>query len=200
VTIYATDENATLTSTSEDVEFIHIAFISPAASSELISDGDMRFLNGETLITASEKMQIPLGSAMLLLERGTAVHIERKSGVVKIRALFENSARDVQLLLGNRKLSLRTGEEAILAPDKQTAIAAMQDNVARRRTDFVTAGDSVVGTSEISLLTALQNGALLPLLFRSRKKEDRVLAGKLTKMAACIMQSTSSHGTYSCSR
>jgi hypothetical protein len=51
--------------------------------------------------------------------------------------------------------------------------------------------------SEVSLVSAMCSHPLLRELARSSKPEDRALANKIIKTAACLLQITANRGAYS---
>jgi len=61
-------------------------------------------------------------------------------------------------------------------------------------------GGGVVSRCEASLTTVIAGNALLRSLTYSQDKTERMISGKLIKMAACIMLTTQGHGNYSSSK
>jgi hypothetical protein len=187
-----------ISSSESGNEFVPIAFITPATHSNMVDDQHIGL--GETLLTPSKQTTVNFGCGSLTLKAGSIVSVERQATFLKVRVLFENAKDAVQVTLPGRCLNVRVGEETIISQNKQNLALAMNDSIGRRRTDVTHSGQLVVSTSEISLLSVMQSGKLLPSLLHSNSKEDRALAGKLTKMAACIMQTTAGHGSYTNAR
>jgi filamentous hemagglutinin len=164
------------------------------------SDDRVITLNqGEVLITTSRQTVLNLGAFNISIAKGTIALLSSNSSLITIRNLYESNPQSLMVLLSNKSsVMLAAGQELILGADRQKIAEALRnDGIGRRRAQITAASDgTIMARSEISLTSLLQGNTLLHTLSRGNM-QDRAIASKLFKMAACLMVTTQSHGGYS---
>lgn len=74
----------------------------------------------------------------------------------------------------------------------------MNDAIGRRHiVNHDLGGKHEIISSEVSLESLIENSHVLRQIILSDKDFDRSLVERMVKMAACLMQATRDHGTYS---
>ncbi|MBY0552611.1 MAG: hypothetical protein K2W95_35340, partial [Candidatus Obscuribacterales bacterium] len=164
------------------------------------ASGMLHCTEGEVLVTATKRTVVKAGPALVHFEPGAVAVIAVRNGMLKIRNVYEKSSTSIKACLPGRKvLGVQAGQEIILGPKGLSLTKALSDEpVGRRR---LTSIDLPTGhtfiCSEISLVSFMQNSAVLSQLMRSASSSDRDLASRIMKMAVCLSMTTSSHGNYS---
>lgn len=112
--------------------------------------------------------------------------------------LFENSANAVRACTSGRMINLTVGKQLMMGPSSAHVTRALgSDPIARRRSMyFDLPGGKGASRCEISLVSLLQNAPVLTSLLKSADANDQILKERLIKMAACLAQTTSTHGPY----
>jgi filamentous hemagglutinin len=167
------------------------------------SPGTFRLAEEEALVSAERSAVLKLGNCEVAIAAGTFVLLSHEKGLVRIRNIYERSANSVKVNIHNgHTISTSVGEELIVGESADSVRTALnEDGIGRRRTKISTlAGGKTICRSEASLVTVLQRNELLRNLITSSRNQDKAVANKLVKMAACLMISTQSHGIYSSSK
>jgi YVTN family beta-propeller protein len=155
--------------------------------------------SGEALIAASKRMVVKCGQIKVSAQRGTYVLISRQGKVLKVRNLHETASNSVRVIVRDKYVDLAAGQEVILSTSEELLVkASKQDAIGRRRVKVVPLANGIkMLRSEISLVSLMQRNGTLATMLRSSDSLDKKIAGKVVKMAACLMYACSSHGSYS---
>jgi hypothetical protein len=161
--------------------------------------GIVSLANGETIIAANKPTTVSAGPYNIFIDTGTIAVITKDSSIVKVRNVYESKAFSLKAHVGKKSITVAAGHELLLGPNDGSLHKALKaDPVGRRRiknTDLP-GGESIM-TSEISLISLIQNTDVLRQLMNSDNAIDRRMAENLIKMAACITQVSSHRGSYS---
>ncbi|GEM_PF-2788132 len=154
---------------------------------------------GEILVVAQRLSTVQVGGHAVTIDGGAIALVRSFDGVLKVRNLYDRANHGVTVYMDGQCVRLRSGQEVVVGATRgQVARSLHADRVSRRgvRTfDMSTAGRLV--RSEVSLVSLLQNSAMLSHLLASEDREDKALVGKITKMAACLQAVTARRGAYS---
>jgi hypothetical protein len=112
--------------------------------------------------------------------------------------LYDRGQHSVVVTTSGGPIPLGSGQEVIIAADHDTILGTMkEDKLGRRHTKSrVLPSTKCLAHSEISLVSILENNQTVRQLVLSRDPEDKALANRVLKMAACLMMATVSHGPY----
>jgi hypothetical protein len=151
----------------------------------------------ESLVWADHDTVIPAGSYSIRIASGAAALVTTNGGTVTVRTVHAGAPSAVTVISGSNFIPVSAGHEVIVGQSDKLAQAALTDKVARRKihTTRISADRSVM-TSEVSLVSLMQNSTALVKLMHSSNPADRALANKLIKTAACLMQVTGARGAY----
>ncbi len=172
---------------------------SPAAQLSAKEIGVVSLDSGEAMIIASDDTVINTGGHQITVAGGTIAHISQEDGVTKVRNLYEQTpgSKGVRALVDGQLVATSAGTEIIASFDANALNESVKkDAIGRRQMQSFDVGGAKVATCEISLVSLVPNSDLLPLVMHSKQKNDRAIAEKLIKMAACLSTATSSHGPY----
>jgi hypothetical protein len=154
---------------------------------------------GEVLVGSSQKSTVRAGRHYIVtVAAGAMALVSMQEGTLKVRSVYEGLHSPIRVLVDGRSVSLSAGQEVIVSRDEATLKQAMRyDNVGRRSVkSFVVDGDFKVMRADVSLVSLLQKSDLLARIATSQAGDDKTVAAKLMKMAACVMQVTSGRGAY----
>lgn len=99
-------------------------------------------------------------------------------------------------------IPINAGQELVLGPSEKLLRSVLQtDGVARRRLVKLPAtGTESVVLSEVSFVSAINNSHVLKTLLQSKNMQDKLIAGKIMKMAVVLSVVTAKHGSYTTSQ
>jgi hypothetical protein len=154
---------------------------------------------GQMLVAAVKKIHVKSGYYVVEIAPGTIAFVDANDKLVKVRNMWEETANAVSVVANGKSVAVGSGGELVLGQTNGLVTAEVKaDPVARRRVRlFDLPGAHVVARSEVSIVSLIQNSKLLSELVKSENESDRQLAEKMIKMAACLAQTTASHGPYS---
>jgi hypothetical protein len=159
--------------------------------------GVLSLTKGEALISANKQTIARCGNYTVNISADSIVFLVANEDTVIVRNLW--SASDDTAYIGKRTMPIQAGQEIIVGNDMdQVSKVLRTDKIARRKVkifDLSQAGS--VARSEISIVSVMHNSRILSRLLASGDAGDRALVEKLKKMAACLAQTTVSHGPYS---
>jgi hypothetical protein len=169
---------------------------------EIVEDqpGVLLFRNGEAIINSTGRTIIHCGAYSLSVATGTIAVIRKHNGITTVSNLYEKAPNSVRvtMLLDGKYVSIAAGHQISLGKTESEVKASIaQDPVSRRglRAISMSSGHKLV-TSEISLTSLLENSNVLRAMQRSNNTSDRVIANRVTKMAACLLMVTAKRGPY----
>ena len=166
------------------------------------SKDHLTLTTGTALVIANKLTAIKAGKYEIVLQPNTIAVVTIKKEIVKVRNVYEAGSGSIRAYAGKAPVSIGIGNEVVLgAGDVQPMHHLSGDSVGRRRIKtFELAGGHNVMSSEISIVSLMQQEPVLKNLVRSAKLSDKALSQKLIKTAACLSQVTSGHGAYSIAR
>jgi len=169
------------------------------AKVSITEPGIIHLKSGEALIVTTKSGQtIVVGHWQVIIGGSCAVVVSFLDEVLKVTDIYDKGAHTVSVMTTNGAINLGTGQEAIIASDNETISCTMkQDGLGRRHTKSrVLPSTRCLAHSEISLVSLLENNNTVNQLVLSRDPEDRALANRMLKTAACLMMATTKHGPY----
>jgi hypothetical protein len=150
------------------------------------------------IVETRQDTVIQHGVLKVRVQGGAICLVNGADNVLKVRNLWEAKGGSLEVYVGNRLIASSAGQEIILTRDDSSRRWALsQDNVGRRRTkSFDLADGQTITSSEVSLVSLAVDSQLVYLLLRSDRPDERALASKLVKMAACLAHAHSHHGPF----
>ena len=99
---------------------------------------------------------------------------------------------------GNKEMTLSGGQAIIIGADEASVKEALErDPIPRRQLKTFNMGNGQsIAAYEFSLVSLLPNQSIISNVLQSKETDDRSIANKLYKMAACVMLVTYAHGPY----
>lgn len=158
----------------------------------------LKMNSGEALFSASSDFFVKTPQSTIRVSAGSLLMISVSNGLCKVRTLWENQNNSVTVAVKDEKFSLAAGDEAIIGQDLRAIyLASSSDLLGRRLTHHRNLADgSIVQFAEISLMSLAQSSELLSRLMNSSDPCDRRICQKVNKMAAILVQISSSKGMY----
>lgn len=169
-----------------------------SASGVRVQGGEVYASRGETLLWCSKETTVRAGDCTIHIRAGTVAIVLHEGAVVKVRNLWESRAHSIRVLVGNRSTDIAAGHEVVVGRnDGSLAQSLQKDRAGRRGVDLVALeGEKRLVRGEVSLVSLLQTSGVLKHVLGGSNAADRALAGKVMKMAACLMQLTAQRGIY----
>ncbi|HEY9793243.1 MAG TPA: hypothetical protein V6D22_22775 [Candidatus Obscuribacterales bacterium] len=155
---------------------------------------------GDVIISASSPTDVTAGAYAIHLNAGTIAMISNRGDHVVVRNVYETRVGSISVSTPDKKvLGAQVGQELIIGHTGYSyGTVLSEDAVGRRRLRHEELGKlSNVLTSEVSLVSLLQNTDVLAQLTRSELPDDKALVNKLEKMAVVLSMITQGHGNYS---
>lgn len=161
--------------------------------------GDVNLERGEILVVAKKLSTVKVGEQTVTVQPGSIALVRVFDGVLKVRNLYETAGNGVRANVSDRYVDLCVGQELVVGSSGSLIGKAMHaDRISRRSTrDFELAENNRLVRSEFSIVSIMQNSAVLSHLMNSERKDDKAIVDKLTKMAAVMQTVTATHGAYS---
>lgn len=162
------------------------------------TSGAITLTAGELLVAAGRDTMIKAGASTIYVKSGALALISRQQDLLKVRALWENSTGSIRQHVGKQCWNIAAGQETVLGTTKAAIAGVVSgDQIGRRRARIIElAGGFAMYRSEISLPALMVGVDFLNQICRSKSATDRLIAGKIFKMAAALNQATASHGNY----
>jgi hypothetical protein len=133
------------------------------------------------------------GENGIRMDSGAVVQFTATKDSVKVRNLCDTSKNAVQILSGNKTLTLAPGQEAVIGIGKPATACMSADRVARRR---VHEHASDLATAEFSLPTLIGESAVMHDLFNQADDQSRALSQKVLKTSVALSSVTAGHGAF----
>lgn len=178
------------------------ALIKHAGHAQFVIDehsGAVYLNRGEILVVSHKLSTIKAGECSVTVQPGAIALIRIFDNVLKVRNLYDNSGHGINLNLTDSCLAVNVGQEIVIGAHAVIISKAMHaDRISRRATrSYQLACKQNLARSEVSIVSLLQNSAVLSRLVASSSKEDKAIATRLTKIAAVLQTVTGSRGAYS---
>ncbi|MBX9878540.1 MAG: hypothetical protein K2Y22_08795 [Candidatus Obscuribacterales bacterium] len=160
--------------------------------------GVVSLATGELLVASQKATVVRCGEHLVSVDPGAVALISNDNGFIRITNLYENSVNAVRACTAGKMISLNAGKQVMFGPTSEHVTRALgADPIARRRSMyFDLPGGKGASRCEISLVSLLQNTPVLTHLLKSTDLNDQALRERVIKMAACLAQTTSTHGPY----
>jgi hypothetical protein len=171
---------------------------SGTAQVHIESSGVVKVDSGEVLIGAKGDTLVAANNALLKLTSGTLSLITVADGLVRVRNLYEENGTSIQAFVGQKHLSIASGEEILLADSHGTLTKEMKrDHIGRRSIkSFEVTPTQTVSRSDVSLISLINNSQLLRAIVHSNRPSDKDVSNNVLKMAACLSLITARKGPY----
>lgn len=164
---------------------------------QTVADGTYVLTAGEILVNSHRNVTIKAPNATIVAKPGAAVLVSTNGDVTTIRNLYEPGASTVKVSSSSHFAHVPVGSEIVIGPSKAKVLEFLKtDLVGRRR---IQVGDVKSGgfvSSEVSLISLLNQSDLMRAVGRSQHVQSKSMVNKLLKMAACISVVTAAHGGY----
>jgi hypothetical protein len=152
--------------------------------------------NGEILISATANTMVKANGHTVTLPGGTVATLSLHSDILRIKNLYEKKSRSTRVACGKIQRSLASGEELIVTRSILASKVASSDTIGRRRAERKDLDGNCFISSEYSFITAVKNSNVLKLVMKGSDKDNRLLTDRMKKMAVCLNQVTSGHGSF----
>jgi hypothetical protein len=118
--------------------------------------------------------------------------------VVRVSALWSKRLNSIRASGKGRQVNVLEGQEVVFGPSDGAIQAQIKsDKIARRNIRGFDFPDGThVACSEFSFVSMIQNSDVLAKVSKSKDEDDRVIADRMIRMAACVYYVTRSHGNY----
>ncbi len=197
----AQGSSSSATENSKQDEGIRGCIIRKSENAELANEKScLNLSSGEILVFAEKQTELCANQYKLLLKKGTIALISHeKQEVVKVRNMFEEKRASTKVCIKQKVLNLSSGEEIVIAPNESALHAAMSKDMLIRRNSnlYNLSSGGILVHSEFLPASLIKQNTILNKLAHCPNKQDKVLYGKILKMAACLGHATSGHGNYS---
>jgi len=176
------------------------AMVRQGQETELAVDqnGLATLTKGELLISAFQTTIVRSDRYTMVVPKGTIAIISNENRVVKIRNLWEARPGSLFVQVSKKLLPVASGEELVLALDWTALQAAVaKDQIVRRKVELydLSCGGSLM-RSEFWPMTLINRSSVLREVAHSKDPTDKILTGKILKMAACLAVAKRGHGAY----
>lgn len=162
-------------------------------------NGVINLTKGSIVVRALDPSLVKAGRYTVSVDPGAIALVEVDGSIVKIANLYEGKLHSVKAYVKRGSVPIASGQEAIFGIGEGQIGTWLKNNpVARRRMKNVSLkGGHKLTRSEVSLVSMIQNSPLLFEVWKSEHHSDKDISDKVLKMAACLLQVTTSHGPYS---
>lgn len=143
---------------------------------------------GEMLIKANRQTAVRCADTSVSIADGACALLVANGKGVEIYNIYEEHWGGARVRVGEKEFVLGAGQRMTVDSDNNTVAV-------RNEKSYPTAGRNVKH-GEFSLLSLSAKTGLLTNLMHSETKDDRQLAARLLKMAACLSMVTASHGPF----
>lgn len=169
----------------------------PGTAINEMSPDSLRADNGEVVIEPLRSITVVTRLSQTHLRHGSAVLFRITDGSERIMVLSENGLDSVVLICEGKKVSLTSGQEALVTDhDPDIREITESDDIGRRQIRLNDIRDKHVVTAEFSLVHALQRDPLLYDLAHSKDRHDRSLSERILKTAVVLNAVIRGHGYY----
>lgn len=142
---------------------------------------------GELIVSARRHVLVNAGKHKVSVKPGACVVIKSNGSGLEVFNVYEGHWASVKVSINGKDFLVGSGQK--LLHGQESDVAVRNETVHR-------AEDRDVRIGEFPLVSLMAKSELLPRLMRSKLKEDKQLAARLFKMAACLSVVTGSHGAY----
>jgi hypothetical protein len=161
--------------------------------------GEINLQRGEIIVSSAKPSRINSDGSSIFMRSGAVALIDRRNAITVVRPISENHFGSVAVLSDNRFLRVPAGCELLLGKENIHITRRLKnDGIARRKVRIYNlTGNVSAAKSEVSFVSLAHDSPVLQLLLNSTARQDQVVCKKLIKTAACLVQTTGSHGQYS---
>ncbi len=161
-------------------------------------NGTIVLNDGEILVSSHQKTTVNVGDHLIDIEPNTLVLLSRDKDLVKVGTLWAKKLNAVRAQMKDKFVSIVEGQEVAIGSNSETMLQQMKgDKVARRNVrGYDLPGGQHIACSEFAFVSLIQNSELLSKLTKSQDNDDRLIADRVFKMAACISYVTRNRGAY----
>ncbi len=161
-------------------------------------NGTIVLNDGEILVSSHQKTTVNIGDHLIDIEPNTLVLLSRDKDLVKVGTLWAKKLNAVRAQMKDKFVSIVEGQEVAIGSSSEAMLQQMKgDKVARRNVrGYDLPGGHHIACSEFAFVSLIQNSELLSKLTKSQDSDDRVIADRVFKMAACISYVTRNRGAY----
>ena len=154
---------------------------------------------GELLVYAERNATVIVDRYRLILSKGAIALLSCHKQVVKVQNMVEEKRASLKICINRKELLLGCGEEIVIAPNESALHSAISNDLLIRRNSnlFNLSSGGILVHSEFLPFSLIKQSPVLIKLAHCPNKQDKVMYGKILKMAACLGHTTSSHGNYS---
>lgn len=182
------------------------AFVKQSGSTDLLTNSaETLLLRSGDIVVATEKVtNVRTEHCTLSVSPNSIVQITAtEDGIVKVRSLFDGGKQSVNVVVNDaQKITLIAGQEAVITENNNLVHTAKEvmseDRVGRRRVKETSLeeGKLSIATCEYSLLSLIDDSAVLRQMFYRAAGGDRQLVDKMMKTAVALTTVTAHHGVF----
>ncbi len=161
--------------------------------------GVVSLKQGETLLEVTKPTVIKSGDYRIALDAGTVALVSLKGGVIKVRNLYEGSAKSIHAVVEGKKVDVAVGQELLMGPNDGSVLRVLNsESIGRRnlRSFDLEGGSHQLIRCEFSLVSLMGQIDVLSRVKASANGSDHDLINRLIKMAAIMSQVTAGHGSF----
>jgi mucin-19 len=152
-----------------------------------VSTAPVAFSQGEMLVDARRFTELKVHDAAITIKNGASALLRSDGHGLEIFNLCEDHWGAVKVSFGGQEFVLGAGQRILIG---QTSRVAMRNEKSQK------VSDRQVKVGEFSFTAVVDGSDLLNKVLHSQARQDRQLAARLLKMAACLTLVTSTHGAF----
>lgn len=156
--------------------------------------------HGDVLVSTEAATTINAGRYTIKLDPHTVATVNMRADHVVVRNVHESKQGSIRVLTPEQKCASAAVGQELIVGTAHTALSSVlsEDAVGRRRMRHMELSDkTALTTSEVSVLSLIQNTNVLSQLTRSQHPDDKAILNSVLKSAAALQIVTQRHGNYS---
>lgn len=173
---------------------------SAGANIEIAGANRLNLKSGDALVSTNAATTIAAGRYTVHMQPHAIALISNRGDHLTVRNLYESKQTSLTISTDDqRHLGTQLGHELIIGKQTMSHTQVLNEEpVGRRRMRHNDLGKThSVVSSEVSIVSLLQNTNLLSQLQRSQHPDDKAMLNKIMKMAVSLQLVTQKHGNYS---
>lgn len=170
------------------------------ANISIVGPNKLDLRSGDALISTSAPTTLAAGKYTINIAPHTVAMVSNRNDHVVVRNVYESKLTGIHVITPDNKcIGAQVGQEVIVGKTSMSYTQVLNaDAVGRRRMRHSDLGKSTsIISSEVSLISLLQNTNILSQMTRSVHPDDKAILNKVMKMAVALSITTQKHGNFS---
>jgi hypothetical protein len=172
----------------------------PGANISIVAPNVLQLRQGDVLVSTDSATTVNAGRYTVRLEPHTVATINMRGDHVVVRNVHESKQGSVRIMTPEAKCAAASVGQEVIAGTARTSVSSVlsEEAVGRRRLRHLEVSDkTALTTSEVSVLSLIQNTNILSQMARSEHPDDKEILHHIIKSAAALQIVTQRHGNYS---